>query len=166
MPRWAEVQGLRQLNGCPGDAMDRAKDSTNRYNFKRMTQKKIYKKRMTAKPIDEELRFNYFIDKIADFYSDQICRLVGTTKKEMMSGSRMLHISTGRHALCYVLRTYHGNIVTLQSIANLLGRHHTSVIHSVQAVDPYLPNWRFINKIKRMTDDDLLAILQPENKTI
>ena len=55
-----------------------------------MTQKKKYKKRMTAKPIDEELRFNYFIDKISDFYSDQICKLVGTTKKEMMSGSRML----------------------------------------------------------------------------
>ena len=45
-----------------------------------MTQKKKYKKRMTAKPIDEELRFNYFIDKISDFYSDQICKLVAGTE--------------------------------------------------------------------------------------
>jgi chromosomal replication initiation ATPase DnaA len=126
--------------------------------------KKEYKKRMTAQPLEQELQFSYFLNKISDFYCEQITRLVGTTKKEMMSGSRMIHITTGRHALCYVMRTYHGNIVTLQSIATLLGRHHSSIIHSVNAVDPYLPNWRFINKIKRMTDDDLLAILQPETQ--
>ncbi len=131
-----------------------------------MTQRKEYKKRMIAKPIDEELQLDYFINKVTDFYCEQICRLVGATKKEIMSGSRMIHIATARHALCYALRTYHGNIITLQAIGKLLGRHHTSVIHSLKAVDPYLPNWRFINKIKRMTDDDLLAILQPENQTI
>ena len=131
-----------------------------------MTQRKEYKNRMTAKPIDEELQLDYFINKVTDFYCEQICRLVGATKKEIMSGSRMIHIATARHALCYALRTYHGNIITLQAIGKLLGRHHTSVIHSLKSVDPYLPNWRFINKIKRMTDDDLLAILQPENQTI
>lgn len=132
-----------------------------------MGQRKPYKKRKIALYLktNEEIDFDYFLNKISDFYCEQIKCLVGATKKEILSSSRMMHITTGRHALCYAMRTYHGNVITYQSIAKLLGKHHTSIVHSVQIVNPYLPYWRFVNKIKRMPDDDLLAILQTENET-
>ena len=55
MPRWAEVQGLRQLNGCSGDALDRKTDSTYRHNHKLNTM-------ATTSPSDLGLKLSLQID--------------------------------------------------------------------------------------------------------
>jgi len=92
--------------------------------------------------------------------TNRIERATGVTIDQIRSRSKKAHIVAARHALCWYLRMYHGNMFTLEYIGKLINRHHTSVSVAVQVA-----SWAIANKeqrIKFILNLDSLVYICPQ----
>jgi len=88
------------------------------------------------------IKKNFRAEKI----KSSVCKYYGVSEKEIISRSRVRHVVSARHMICYFARLYTN--LTLKETSKLIGkRDHTTVIHAVGKINDQI-SLPFDNQVK------------------
>jgi chromosomal replication initiation ATPase DnaA len=97
-----------------------------------------------------------------DFLIDRVCKIYEISIDQLKDNNNVRKIAEGRHTVFFILKNT--TTMTLQEIADVLNKDHSSVIYALKKVDNYIysNDKIFISRLRKViTQDELNKINNP-----